>query len=144
MKVCSCQISFRRERLLASNVFFDELLGAGTGNGAEEELKFLIDCQRAGLSIWYVPVDIASVAQESSTWFSGFDEPFFENRGATTRYILGTVLAALYAIYYVVRKKNMYKGMLSTRKALQATFRGIRENKIGKQAKKQKEQENIR
>ena len=41
LKVCSWQISFRRERLLAAGVRFDELLGAGTGNGGEEELKFL-------------------------------------------------------------------------------------------------------
>ena len=62
LHVSSWQISFRRENLLKANVFFDELLGAGTGNGAEEELKFLRDCERAGLQIYYVPTEIASVA----------------------------------------------------------------------------------
>lgn len=134
MKVSSWQISFRRERLLASGVQFDELLGAGTGNGAEEELKFLLDCERSGLSIYYVPVQIASVAQEASTWFEGFSETFFENRGATTRYILGLGLASAYALYYVLRKKALYQKTITPWKALRATFRGIRENKIGKQA----------
>lgn len=141
MKVSSWQISFRRERLLASGVRFDELLGAGTGNGAEEELKFLLDCQRAGLVIYYVPTEIASVAQTESTWFGGFTETFFENRGATTRYILGPGLASLYALYYVVCKKAMYQDTLSPKQALLATFRGIRENKIGKQASVMKELE---
>lgn len=136
MKVSSWQISFRREKLLSSGVRFDTLLGAGTGNGAEEELKFLLDCQRAGLKIYYAPVEIASVAQEESTWFGGFTEIFFENRGATTRYILGLPLASVYAVYYVVRKKSMYGNSISPMQALKATFRGIRENKIGKQAKK--------
>lgn len=139
MKVSSWQISFRRQRLLDSGVRFDELLGAGTGNGAEEELKFLLDCEKAGLKIYYVPTEIASVGQEQSTWFSGFTETFFENRGATTRYILGFVPAAAYAVYYVVRKKNRYKGQITPRKALSATFRGIRENKITKQARKKEE-----
>jgi len=134
MKVSSWQISFRRKRLLESGVRFDELLGAGTGNGAEEELKFLLDCERAGLVIYYVPVVIASVAQEASTWFAGFNEAFFENRGATTRYILGTGLATLYAVYYVLRKKSLYQQNLSSGAALRATLRGIRNNKIGKQA----------
>ena len=58
MKLSSVQISFRRENLLKSGVLFDELLGAGTGNGAEEELKFLTDCERAGLKIYYVPAEI--------------------------------------------------------------------------------------
>lgn len=139
MKVSSWQISFRRERLLAAGVRFDELLGAGSGNGAEEELKFLLDCERAGLMIYYVPTQIASVAQEASTWFGGFTEGFFENRGATTRYILGAGLASLYAIYYVVRKRPLYRKCLSPAKALRATFRGIREDKIGKQARTEAE-----
>lgn len=143
MKVSSWQISFRREKLIEANIAFDELMGAGSGNGAEEELKFLWDCQRAGLEIWYVPEVIASVAQECSTWFKGFDETFFENRGATTRYVMGIGLASLYAIYYAVRKRKMYSGTVSVSKALRATFRGIRENRISHQAKQLKEQENI-
>lgn len=133
MKVSSWQISFRRESLLRAGVRFDTLLGAGTGNGAEEELKFLMDCQRAGLKIWYTPVEIASVAQSRSTWFDGFTEAFFENRGATTRYILGTGLASLYGVYYVLRKRKLYSSSISPGAALRATFRGIRENRIGRQ-----------
>ena len=144
MKVSSWQISFRRERLLETGVRLDELLGAGTGNGAEEELKFLLDCQRAGLAIYYVPVEIASVAQNQSTWFDGFNETFFENRGATTRYILGSGLAAAYGLYYVARKKALYQESISPAKALYAIFRGIRENKIGKQAKAVRKEEKSR
>lgn len=141
MKVSSWQISFRRERLLETGVRFDELLGAGTGNGAEEELKFLLDSQRAGLTIYYVPVVIASVAQEASTWFAGFNETFFENRGATTRYILGTGLATLYAVYYVLRKRELYQQTISPGAALRAILRGIRNNKIGKQAAAEQKEE---
>ena len=134
MKVSSWQISFRRESLLKGGVRFDELLGAGTGNGAEEELKFLTDCEKAGLKIYYVPTGIATVAQTESTWFSGFDARFFENRGATTRYILGWPAASLYALYYVLKKKKLYESQISSVDALRAIFRGIRENKISKQA----------
>lgn len=135
MKVSSWQISFKRESLLRSGIRFDELLGAGTGNGAEEELKFLVDCQKAGLKIYYVPEIIASVGQTESTWFEGFTERFFYNRGATTRYILGAPLAIVYAVYYVIRKKSMYDAQIAPKKALQAIFRGIREDNITKQAK---------
>ena len=138
MRVSSWQISFRRESLLRTGVRFDELLGAGSGNGAEEELKFLLDCQRAGLQIWYAPVEIASVAQEESTWFDGFNEKFFYDRGATTRYILGAPLAAAYSVYYVARKKAMYRNTITPAKALGAIFRGMADNKITKQARRQK------
>ena len=136
MHVSSWQIAFRRESLLRTGVRFDELLGAGTGNGAEEELKFMTDCQKAGLKIYFAPVDIATVAQAESTWFEGYNEKFFYNRGATTRYILGVPLAAAYGLYYVLKKRRMYLPYTTPAKAMKAIFRGIWENKIGKQAKK--------
>lgn len=139
LKVSSWQISFRRDSIRKSGIWFDEHLGAGTGNGAEEELKFLSDCEKAGLQIWYVPVEIAAVSQEASTWFCGFTETFFENRGATTRYILGPVMAAIYAVYYIICKRPLYCTTLSPWQALKAIFRGIRENKIAKQAQSEKE-----
>lgn len=119
---------------MENGIRFDELLGAGTGNGAEEELKFLTDCRRAGLKIYYVPWEIASVAQAESTWFRGFDETFFYNRGATTRYILGLPLAAAYGVYYIARKKNLYSDTISPAAALRALSRGMKDNKITKQA----------
>ena len=132
MHVSSWQISFRRESLLRTGVRFDERMGAGTGNGAEEELKFLTDCRKAGLRIFYVPYAIASVAQTDSTWFAGFNEKFFFDRGTTTRYIMGAPLAVVYGIYYVLRKRKLYAGQISTTGALKAIFRGIKENKLGK------------
>lgn len=135
MKVSSWQISFKRQSLKKAEIRFDELLGAGSGNGAEEELKFLIDCEKAGLKIFYVPSVIASVEQTESSWFSGFTEQFFVNRGATTRYILGVPLAVIYAVYYVVKKKKMYETQITMSSALKAIFKGIIENRITKQRK---------
>lgn len=132
MKVYSVQMSFRRNRLLEKGVLFDEDLGAGTGNGAEEELKFLTDCEKAGLKIYYVPEEIASFSQDHSTWFAGFNETFFYNRGATTRYILGYPLAFLYACYYVIRKRKMYIDQIGSFRAMKALLRGMRDNKIRK------------
>ena len=135
MKVSSWQISFRRQRLMEAGVWGDVLTGAGAGNGAEEELKFLTDCERAGLQIWYVPAVIATVAQQRSTWFDGFTEQFFENRGATTRYIMGMPLACAYGVYYVVKKRKMYADSIAPARAMKALLRGIRKNKITKQAR---------
>ncbi len=135
MKVSSIQLSFRRERLLQAGVRFDELLGAGSGNGAEEELKFLTDCEKAGLRIYYFPLEVASLETGESTWFGGFHEQFFRDRGGTTRYILGLPLASAYAVYYVIKKRSLYRGQISSRAALRAIFQGILEDKVSKQAR---------
>ena len=135
MSVSSWQISFRRESLLRAGVRFDELLGAGTGNGAEEELKFLMDCRRAGLRIFYVPTAVASVWHTESTWFDGFTRQFFINRGATTRYILGFVPAFFYGIYYVIKNHAKYRENMNMFQAIGALLKGMAENKITRQRK---------
>ena len=135
LNVSSWQISFRRESLLRTGVRFDELLGAGSGNGAEEELKFLMDCRRAGLKIWYVPTAIASVGQSESTWFHGFDREFFYNRGATTRYILGAPLAFAYGVFYVIKKYPKYRKNLTHAQAMGALLKGMKDNRITQQRK---------
>ncbi|MDO4460009.1 MAG: glycosyltransferase family A protein [Clostridia bacterium] len=135
MRVASWQISFRKQSLIKTGVRFDELMGSGTGNGAEEEFRFLTDCIKSGLKIIYVPYEIAEVSkmgEGESKWFQGFDEMFFENRGSTTRYIMGLPLASAYAFYYCLKKKKMYSSDISMFNALKSTLRGIRKNKLGK------------
>ena len=137
MSVSSWQISFRRESLIKAGIRFDENMGAGTPNGAEEEFKFLTDCRKAGLCIYYYPAVIASVAQEQSTWFSGFDEKFFINRGNTTRYIMGLPLSVAYAFYYTFTKRKKISADMKWTRAFRLTLKGIRENRLTKLKEKQ-------
>lgn len=132
MHVASWQISFRRRSLIQNDVYFDERMGAGSGNGAEEEFKFLTDCRKKGLAIYYVPFVIADVAQTKSTWFKGYDRDFFINRGNTTRYIMGYIPAVLYAAYYSIRKRGQFDSDISWFKAFRWILKGIHENRLGK------------
>lgn len=133
LKVTSYQIAFRRKQIIKKQIWFDEDMGAGTGNGAEEEVKFLLDCLKKKVWILNVPFIIASIKENSSsTWFEGFDEKFFENRGMTTRYMLGKMLAMLYGVYYILTKKSLYHNNLSVKQAWQALKHGIEENRLEK------------
>lgn len=132
MHVASWQISFKRESVVNSGLGFDERMGAGSGNGAEEEFKFLSDCRKKGLAIYYVPFAIADVAQTKSTWFKGYNEEFFVNRGNTTRYIMGYVPAVLYAAYYSVGKRQQFGEDVSWFKAFRLIMKGIHENRLGR------------
>ncbi len=109
LKSCSWQIAFRREKVLEKNIRFDVKMGSGTGNGGGEENKFLIDCLRSGLKLWYVPVLIATVGQSGSQWFQGHTDRFFRSRGWVNRRLLGLAGAWAYALYYSVVKYPYYK-----------------------------------
>lgn len=131
MSVSSWQITFKRNALLSKGILFDENMGAGSGNGAEEEFRFLTQCRKAKLNIYHYPFRLASVAQSQSTWFSGFNEEFFINRGNTTRYIMGLPLSVLYAAYYAFAKRKQLTDM-SMFKAFSYTLKGIKENRLTK------------
>lgn len=141
MKISSWQISFRRKSILDAELEFDENMGAGTGNGAEEEFKFLSDCLDAGLKIYYCPFEIADVKQSSSTWFKGYTKEFFVNRGVTTRYIMGLVPAVLYGLYYAFFKRKNFGNDITVLKAFFWICEGIRENRLSKIKKGRTENE---
>ena len=138
MRIASWQITFRRESILKSGIRFDEDMGAGTGNGGGEEVKFLRDCIKAGLKAYYVPKSIGTVAQTESTWFKGFDRDFFYKRGITNRYMLGLPLSILYAAYYTLVKKELYKDYVTPWQSFKYTLDGIIANDIAKQKKRRK------
>ena len=132
MRIASWQITFRREAILKSGIRFDEDMGAGTGNGGGEEVKFLRDCIRAGLKAYYVPKSIGTVAQTESTWFKGFDRDFFYKRGITNRYMLGLPVSILYAAYYTLVKRDLYKEYVTPWQSFKYTLDGIIANDIGR------------
>lgn len=136
MRIASWQITFRREAILKSGIRFDEDMGAGTGNGGGEEVKFLRDCIKAGLKAYYVPESIGTVAQTESTWFKGFDRDFFYKRGITNRYMLGLPVSVLYAAYYTLVKRDLYKEYVTPWQSFKYTLDGIIANDIGRKKKR--------
>ncbi len=133
LKIASYQIAFRRNAILEKEITFDPLLGAGSGNGCGEENKFLMDCLKHGLRIYFSPETIAAVNTKSSTWFFGYDKTFFYQRGAATRYYMGSFLSLIYAIYYLLAKYSLYQAEISFLDAAKALFSGYLKNSIKQQ-----------
>ena len=132
LKVSSVQISFEKESVIG-RVGFDPYLGAGTSNGSGEENKFLLECHRLGMKIYYMPINILTLKDMGSTWFKGFDKNYFYRRGYTTRYIYGACFAIIYALYFVLTKRQLYKNTISLSEAVFYLYKGLRDNCIQKQ-----------
>lgn len=138
LKLSSCQIAFRREAILNKKIYFDIYMGAGSGNGCGEENKFLLDLLRAGIKIYYVPIQIAKLDTNDSTWFEGFDALFFYQRGSATRYMLGFWPSIVYGMYYILVKRELYSSAISSKDAFKWLLIGIRDNNILQQKNKGK------
>lgn len=137
LKIASYQIAFRRKSVIKHQLLFDPLMGAGSGNGCGEENKFLIDCLKNGLKIYFYPAVIADLQPQSSTWFFGFNKDFFYQRGSATRYYLGSFFSILYGIYYLTMKYSLYRKDISFWSASAAFFHGYFKNNIACQKRLQ-------
>lgn len=112
LKISSVQTTFKRTKII-NKIFFDEKMGSGTGNGGGEENKFLMDCRREGLNMYYVPKVFATVKSENSMWFDGFSEKYFKDTFWAARRILGPVMGFFYIFYWCLFRSNNYDIKLS-------------------------------
>lgn len=125
LKIFSPEIAIRRSRV---DVRFNELFGAGARFFLGEENLFLYECLKKGLKIMYVPVMIASVRDEESTWFKGYNRDFFISRGANYTAMSGVFSTAL-ILQFALRKRNLYSENMSMTAAISAMFEGRRQYK---------------
>lgn len=105
--VGSWQIAFRRKSIIDQAIKFNEKMGSGTGNGAGEENRFIIDCLKSGLKVRYVPKLIGTLKPDGeSKWFNGYDNKYWINRGWQCKMIFGKFWGYLYLWYTIMKKKN--------------------------------------
>lgn len=103
------KIAVKRERLLQANVFFSLLFGGGAKYSAGEDSLFVAECLRKGLRVYACPNIIGYVSQEDSSWFEGYTEKFFFDKGVFFAY-LSKGWAKLLCLQLLLRHKEMWKG----------------------------------
>ena len=78
----SVHIAMRREKLLYSNTWFNVMFGSGSLINSGEDTIFLNDLLKKGFRIYKSPLKIAEVDMSNSSWFRGYNEKYFKNKGA--------------------------------------------------------------
>ena len=128
MKIFSPEIAFRLERIKSAGLLMDERFGAGAEYGMGEENIFLFDAIKKGLRVQYVPLKIAHLSETESTWFKGYTDKFFYDRGAGYRR-MSAFLCPLLILQFALRKHGLYKKDNTFLNALKYMFKGSRELK---------------
>lgn len=77
-------IAVRREKLLLKNISFNTMFGPGSESGFScgEDTLFLKEMIDKGLRVYQSPVQIAQVDMSESSWFTGYNEKYFHDKGA--------------------------------------------------------------
>lgn len=126
-RINSVQITFKRTAIQGNHIMFDTQLGSGTGNGGGEENKFLLDCYKSKLKMYYHTNCIATVIPHTdggSLWFHGYNAEYLEKLGWSSRRILGNFLGGIYGLYFVFTHYKKFKDSLSLMGALKALMKG--------------------
>lgn len=100
-------ITARHEALLRANVHYSLLFGGGARYSNGEDSLFLRDCLKAGLRIYSHTVCIGEEKERESTWFSGYHEKFFRDRGVLYHYLYGRLALPLSFRFLWVHRGEM-------------------------------------
>lgn len=129
----SVSFAVRRESLLASGVMFSLLFGGGARYGNGEDSLFLKEFMDKGFSVYTAPVTIGrEMAAGESTWFRGYNEKFFYDRGVLYRHLYGRLAAAMALRFLIAHKAKLCEDM-ALWQAYRFMKRGIRESKGGRE-----------
>ena len=78
----SVHIAIRKRALIGKNVYFNTLFGSGATYSCGEDTLFLKELIEKDLKLYKTPIRIASVDMSDSTWFKGYNEKYFKDKGA--------------------------------------------------------------
>lgn len=128
-RVSSVQISFKRSELILSNPFREDM-GAGSGNGAGEENRFLVELWKNKVRMYFVPIEIGTLLQNSnSSWFFGYTSKYHRDRGWAARQIYGCIGGIIYLTYSLLFRIKKYDKENSWSKIVWWTIKGYLENR---------------
>lgn len=89
LKYGAIRIAVRKDAILKANIYYSLLFGGGARHQAGEDNLFILQCLKKGLVGISSSTHIGTVKQEESTWFHGYDEKYYRDRGALFRAMYG-------------------------------------------------------
>lgn len=117
-------LAVRTRRVHQKNITFSLLFGGGAKYSNGEDSLFIRDCLKAGLKAYKVPVTIGHERERESTWFTGYNDKFFYDRGVLYHYLYG-YLAGPMALRFLLSHKRVMCREIPWRKAYGIMRRGI-------------------
>lgn len=124
-------IAVRRDSLNKAKVNYSTYFGGGAKYSCGEDSLFIKDCLKSGMKMYRTTVEIGEEEKREngeSTWFNGYDEKYFFDRGVLYAKLYG-MLAGLMGLRYVYAKKSVMCNDIPWKKAYKLLKKGIREGK---------------
>lgn len=124
----SYSFAVRRDVLHKSHITFSLLFGGGAKYSNGEDSLFLKDCLQYGMKVYAVPVEIGAETERESTWFHGYHEKFFFDRGVLYHFLYGKLAYAM-SVRFLLAHGDVMCQTISRKDALSLMKKGIKEAK---------------
>lgn len=121
-------VAGRTAALHRANVSFSLLFGGGAKYSNGEDSLFLHDCLKKGLRLYASPVCLGQEVYRESTWFKGYNEKFFVDRGVLYHHLYGMMARPFSLRFLVCHRGEMLKEM-GFKAAYRLMKQGIAEGK---------------
>lgn len=121
-------LAIKREAVKKAGVKFSVLFGGGAKYSCGEDSLFILDSLKAGLKLYKSPVLIGREVLRESTWFKGYTEKFFFDRGVLYHFLYGK-LALLLGARFIIKHKNEMCKEIKPAAAFRLLRKGIKEGR---------------
>lgn len=123
--------ALRTQKLHEKNLTYSLLFGGGAKYSNGEDSLFISDCIRAGLKVYAHPAEIGEEIPRPSTWFQGYNEKFFYDRGVLYHVLYGRPAVLMGMRFLLKNKAEMCSGKIDFKQAWGLLKKGIRDAKKG-------------
>ena len=106
MRYGTARVAMRKSAIDKACLSFSTLYGGGAKYSSGEDSLFIREALRKGLKMYYCPTVIAKVKQEESSWFKGYTEKYFVDKGILIANAF-PVLKHLLVYYFAFGMRNL-------------------------------------
>lgn len=118
--------ALKTELMHKKNLTYSLLFGGGAKYSNGEDSLFVRDCIRSGLKVYRTPVTIGHEEERESTWFSGYHEKFFFDRGVLYEFLYGAMAKPI-ALQFLIRHRKTMCGEIPVGRAYVLMCEGLKE-----------------
>ena len=104
LNYASYNIAFRKRCI--KNIRFNQLFGAGEKYSNGEDTLFILDFLKSNYKIYSSKENIGSIVSNESTWFKGYDEKYFFDKGALFKAI-SKRFSHILCLQYLLRHRDV-------------------------------------
>lgn len=120
LSFASYNIAFRKESV--KNIKFNTMFGPNGIYQSGEDTLFIVDCLKNKLKIYSSPKNLGRIRSDESTWFKGYNEKYFFDKGALFTAI-SMRFRRILILQYLLRHKETLKD-IKLKEAYKIMLRG--------------------